>query len=179
MSPFGSTDREHVLDLFREVCVAVWGKSSIDQLTLLLDARTPSMDGQYQILAAVAYAGKPLAMGRHLIRAADSRTYKLLVSDALLAMDDATIKKVLVHEACHLGYKNHGREFRELVVANGGTLSGGGVEEGYQFEVQRKEGARFKTIKTFDPDAPHAEAEAMAWMRQESSRAPGRYRLVM
>ena len=167
---FEGVAREDILGRFREAAVKVWGEDSVKRLNILLGDEEPEGDH----LAALKYAGTPWAIGDSLVRY--STKYTLLVAPALLDQDDATIDKILIHEAVHIGYRGHGQDFRRLVRQHGGAVSASAAEAGYKIAVQRKEGSRYKTIREFDAGA---EIEATAWAKAELVRNPGRYRVLM
>jgi hypothetical protein len=154
--PLGT--REAALERFRAAAVEVWGKFP-PQLELSVSAEPPKED----VYAAISYAGAPWAIGRSLIRYPRSAT--LLVSDAFLQLDAEKAWKVLLHEAVHLGYRGHGKDFRDVAREVGAVVSGAAVESGGAIEVQKKIGSRYKTVRTFPPDQ---EREALAWGREQA-----------
>ncbi|MFA6118178.1 MAG: YgjP-like metallopeptidase domain-containing protein [Sphingomonas sp.] len=175
---FAGLERTRVLDLFMEAVAKVWGPGTAAKVTVRLGEGREPGEGYASIV--MSRACRPVAVPAptgpdHLI-AYCREGYTLLVSDKLLALDDAMIMRVLVHEAIHLGFPNHGADFRRLCNKHGAIVSQHGIEQGadYRIQVQRKEGARFKTFATVD-----TEAEGMALMKAEYSKAPGRYRLMM
>jgi hypothetical protein len=169
-SAYGSIKREDAIVLFRRAVAEVWGQHTADLVTLSLVEGDPS-EGSFASVAQDRSC-RQVAIDDHLIRYC--REYKLRVSPAFLELDDETIRRVLIHEAVHLGYPNHGREFRALVAKKGGVISGRAVEDGSdKIQVQRKVGSRFKTFATVD-----TEAEGMALMRAEHAKDSGRYRMM-
>lgn len=129
------------------------------------------------VLAAVVFGGKVAAVDDHLLRRAER--YVLLVSDDLLLLPAVEVRRILIHEAAHLGHHGHGADFRRLVAVKGGVIAGAGVDSGGMIEAQKKVGARFKTMRTFPQDA---EREATAWTKEQAAAAraagtPERWRL--
>jgi hypothetical protein len=176
---FAGLERTRVLDLFMEAVAKVWGPATAAKVTVRLGEGREPGEGYASIV--MSRACRPLAMdysptgpGHLLTYCRDG--YTLLVSDKLLALDDAMIMRVLVHEAIHLGFPNHGADFRRLCNKHGAVVSQAAIEKGedYKIQVQRKDGSRFKTFATVD-----TEAEGMALMKAEYAKAPGRYRLMM
>jgi hypothetical protein len=169
-SGYGSIRREDALVLFRRAVAEVWGQGTADQVELALGDGVPS-EGSFASISQ-ARSCRPVAIDDHLIRYCT--LYTLRVSPAFLELDDESIRRVLIHEAVHLGYPNHGREFRALVAKKGGVISGRAVEDGDdKIQVQRKEGTRFKTFATVT-----TEAEGMALMKAEWAKDKGCYRMM-
>lgn len=119
-------------------------------------------DGVY---AALAYAGKPKAVGRSLLIAAER--YVLVVSYRAMELDAEQLRKVLLHELVHIGYRGHGEDFRAVCREVGGVVSGRGVTDPGT-HVEKKVGHRFKRVRTFDD--PKA---AEAWAREQLRLEPG------
>lgn len=127
------------------------------------------------VLASIAYAGNVTAIRDHLLRRAPH--YTLRVSDGLLILPAVEVRRVLIHEAAHLGYRGHGADFRALVVAKGGVVAGAGVDSGGVIEAQVKMGARYKTVRTFPQDTPK---DAERWVREQidAARSGGQEHLM-
>jgi hypothetical protein len=173
---FGAPDigRQNVLARFIEKVRYVWSNAEavLPQIEILLGEDQPFGKG---VLAGIVYSiqSRPEAIGQHLLRFPTKAV--LLVADELLLMDDAAIDRVLIHEACHLGYPRHTKEFFTLCRQLGGAVTSHDAKEN-NIQVQQKVGARYQTIKTFPSDE---EAQAIAWARLQMSQNPGRYRLSM
>jgi hypothetical protein len=177
--------RESVLARFIAVANRVWGQdlqqpwpsrygtsgATEPKITFKLGTDQP-WGGREEVLAGLVYVGNPMAYGTHLIKF--PREVMLLVADSLMSKPDDKIEQVLIHEACHIGYRRHDTAFREVCRAAGGVVSSAGVESDAAINVQRKEGSRFVTIKSFQ-----VEHEAVAWAKEEMKRVPGKYRLEM
>ena len=127
--------------------------------------------------ALLVIGGRTRAIGDSVIQRAPA--YALLVNPSIYDLPDDMIWRVLVHEAVHIGYSGHGEDFKRLVVEKGGVVAGAGVDTGGVVEVQKKVGARFKTVRTF-PQEEQREAEAWAREQANAARArgtPERWRL--
>jgi hypothetical protein len=161
--------RAAAFEMFKEAGNKMW--ASGEQVTSLvtLSQEEPTAG----TLASLARpTGRLRAVGNIIIRPAAK--YVLRVSDRLLGMGTDHVRKIMIHEAGHLGYDGHGTDFRSIVTRNGGALSETGLQDGDAFHIQRKEGSRFKTIKSFEN-----EQAARIWVREEARRQPGRYRMLM
>jgi hypothetical protein len=159
--------RDEVFALFRHWASVIWGPNTIANLDIRLSDEEP--EGGHH--ASVSYAGNVWAIHNSLLRYPNDRRYTLRVSDELLEMPPEAVEKVLIHEACHIGYRQHGHDFCACAKEYGGVVTMCQLDNpGYH--VQRKEGSRYKTIATFP-----SEREALAWAREERVRVPGKYRL--
>jgi hypothetical protein len=100
-------------------------------------------------LASVNYRRieTPVSINRYLLRIPREAT--VIAREDLFEKDKDFIKKILKHEAIHLGIAGHGQKFEE--VANKvGTFSTENLISGGGYMVQEKIGKRFKTVKTFN-----------------------------
>jgi hypothetical protein len=174
----GTTTRQAVFERFRELARKMWRNyDSIDALVSFDPSKEPDRTASSPIIyAAILADGRQRSLGDLILHS--SSKYVLQLHNELLSLKPDVIDKILLHEAGHLGINNHGEEFRKMVVKNGGSVSffAAVCEDGKSIRVEIKEGARFKTIRTFPFDR---EAEATAWVRQERMRVPGKYRLPM
>src|SRR3990167_1151968 len=159
--------REYAFEVFRLATEQVWHNHQFVQPVLVLSDEPPAGD----VLASLAYAGKPMAIGNSILRRAER--YILRVSDRLLAMDAEHVRRVMIHEAVHLGYPKHDANFRQLVREHGGTQSESALDNP-GVHVQVKQGSRYTTIKTFED-----EREATRWAKEQMRANPGRYRLSL
>lgn len=111
-------------------------------------------------LACVIYAGFPRISGNYLI--SFPREFELRVTDKLLEQSAENIRKVMIHEAVHLGVRDHGRVFREICSANGGVLTSALKDP--EARVEKKVGARYQFVRSFTSDK-----EATAWAREQAA----------
>jgi len=155
---------------FEKALVDVWGAKQAARLTVEV-AEAPAIS----VLAALAYhppRGGNYAIGDSLVRIASS--YMLKVSPELLAQDDDLVRKVLLHEALHVGYPRHDEHFEYMARKVGTYASEHGMRTGgeYVIELQLEKGARFRPVHaTLD------KYEAQAFAMQKKA-GPGRYRVV-
>lgn len=118
-----------------------------------------------KVYAALAYAGQPKAVGRSILIA--SERYVLMVSYRAMELSEEQLRKVLLHELVHIGYRGHGRDFRDVCREVGGVVSGSGVTDPGT-HVEKKIGHRYKRVRTFDDPK-----EAEAWAREQLRLEPG------
>lgn len=157
---------------FLEHARAMWGEKTIASLNISLnhEERFAKILEKDDVFAALVFRRDPppramVGGGKGLlIRAAPERLYSLVLAPKLLSQDDDTIAKVLIHEAGHIGFANHGEDFNKLVLAQGGVVSGSALEEGYKIKIERKDPGerRYKVVREFD-DA----ATATAWAKDQ------------
>ena len=171
--------REEALSRFKEIATRMWAGLDLDKTSITISPDQPrdfawGWSGGQPIYGAIITQGSKRAQGSHLLKAPFSAM--LLLDNTLLTMDNSIIEGVLIHEAAHLGYGNHGQAFREIVRANGGFISGDGVRTGTSsISVQRKVGGRYQTVR----DGFSSEAEAISWARAERAKDGCRYRLTL
>lgn len=144
--------------MFLDAVATVWGAEWVDKLTFSFEVRPIKGD----VLAALSFWPRPKAVagGSTLISPAGDGSYVLIMSPRLLREDEDTIRKIMIHEAVHIGYVGHGAEFQRVVKRHGGALSERSAVEG-RVHVQEKVGARYKTIETF-ADMERAKARLYA-----------------
>jgi len=145
---------------FIRIAKNVWDNSPmIENLELEVKHRK---GGCHMSLAYPANA-TPSAVGNSLLRM--PRKVSLIISDKTKDLPKEKFDDLLRHEALHLGYPRHDMWFRrqadKLNIPITFNLSEGG---GYQ--VQRKEGSRYKTVKSF-PTMQQAELYAKQLVAEE------------
>lgn len=90
--------------------------------------------------------GKP-----HLYSAC--KQYRLVLSDRLMTRDDEAIRKVLIHEALHLGFIRHDQTFKRVCAYLGGARSEREAitseEERVMLQVKPYGRRKFQDIKAF------------------------------
>jgi hypothetical protein len=165
----GGMSRSDAFALFKDAVRHVWKNADFVLPALEMSDEPPAEP----VLASIAFAGQPFAIGRSLLTR--STRYTLRVNDELLTRPRDDVWKILVHEAVHLGYRGHGPSFREVARESGGVVSASALTEGDGVKVQKKVGARYQTMKTFP-----TEREALTWGKEQQSAEPGsRWRIEM
>lgn len=161
-------DRRGAADLFIEAARAMWQNADFALKVVELVEEEPA-DG---VLASLAYAGRPMAIGNSILRRPPR--YVLRISQRLLDMADDAIRKIMVHEAAHLGHAAHDADFRSMVRAHGGSVSESAIEADV-IRVEVKVGARYRVLREFPGEQ---EMEAFRWAKEQSKANPGtRYRI--
>jgi hypothetical protein len=169
-----SASLDQAEDMFWKAALDIWGKETIEWIkphfkpTALESPRTGE-----SILTSLRYAPPVRAYGTVLAQRA--RYYQLVINPALLQRDEDFIRKIMIHEAVHIGYMKHDANFREIVHEHGGAVSESDAS-GEGIRVQKKEGSRFKTVKTFPSEE---EAAARVWMRDQAAQQGSRFRMLM
>jgi hypothetical protein len=88
---------------------------------------------------------RPYALGRHLFRYPKQVTVQ--AGTDLFDMGDKIINKVMKHEALHLGYTHHNKDFDRIAREVGTKMSMSQIRgNGYRIEV--KKGKRYEPYKT-------------------------------
>jgi hypothetical protein len=159
--------REEALAIFRQCAREVWRNA--DACNVSVAERGP---GSSDAVAAIAGRSSCDRFNRYILNPEAPRI--LFVSERALSLDDEALRAVLIHEAVHLGIGGHSARFRRVCVSHGGAMSGGEAE-GRPVQVQRKEGARFKTVREFPRENIE---EAKSWGLQMSRITSTRYRIV-
>lgn len=158
--------REELFELFKEAARVVWPSGADFALEATVLSYEQPKDDVFASLTWVG--GKTRVIGDVLFQR--PKQYILRISDRLLVESPTVRKRIMIHEAVHLGYGNHGKDFREMVRRHGGAVSEHTSGEDL-VEVIRKEGARFKGTGKFFK----TEGDAEAWIRDEAKRVPGKY----
>lgn len=166
---------DEVLQRFKEAADFVWQRPVSQRLTIILnnDPASEKKLVKHGSLAAVVYRTMPRAIvsGRHLVRPFGEGVYKLQTTPELFLLDDDSVWKILIHEAVHIGYPNHGKAFQEVVAECGGVATGAQLEEGYKVLIERKDPGKARYVVAGEFDTVE---EALAWGRAEA-RTPGKY----
>jgi hypothetical protein len=137
---------------FRAQCREVWKNGASVPLRLSLDEPINP-----QALASVACAVQPRAIGSHILNPFFERT--LCLAERFFSLSPDAQRKILIHEACHLGVGGHGERFKHLCHQFGGAMTGADAE-GTPLRIERKEGRRYVLAREF----PRSEAaQARAW----------------
>ena len=140
----------------------VWRNADSVLPRVFLSPEEPASD----VLASLAY-------DTHGVRAfgdiifATRVNYTLRLSARLLVMDDEAVRRILIHEAVHLGHPTHGPEFRQMVRQHGGAVSESSTADG-KIQIQAKIGNRYRTVEFADTEA---QAETIA--REYRTANPG------
>jgi hypothetical protein len=150
--------RAEALDIFRACAREVWRNA--DAVPLQVSDQEPTSS---HALAAVGQVGRPQRIGRFIANPSLPRT--LYVSERALSFPPEAFRKLMMHEAIHLGIGPHNAAFRSVCLTHGAPLSGGEAR-GEPVQVQRKIGARFRTIREFPRERiEEARAEGLALSR--------------
>jgi hypothetical protein len=159
--------REEALALFRECARLIWRNADVCNVSVSEEGPSDA-----HAVAAISSRASCDRFHRHILNPEDPRV--LFVSERALSLDDEALRRVLIHEAVHLGIGGHSARFRRVCVSHGGAMSGGEAE-GRPVQVQRKEGARFRTVREFPRENIE---EAKSWGLQMSRITSTRYRIV-
>ena len=163
--------REAAFLVFAEAARRIWSNADTALRRTSLADGPPANRAVGASLRAVPRPAR--AIGDLLVVPGGVR-FELHLADRLLALDAATIRAVLAHEAIHFGVPNHGADFRRLARLHGASISEAGGTDG-RVRVQEKVGQRYQTVADFG-----TEDEARAWAREQARAEPGsRWRLSL
>lgn len=173
--------RDQAFQMFRRWVDRIWGSGSsggpdtkkvkqnqVDKLVLKRSNTDPK--GKVAASLTIMFPKAVKAIDDDLM--VPSGLYVLNVSERLLEKPAEFVDKIMGHEALHVGYPRHDVNFRRLATRHGLPLTESWAEDP-GWKVQRKEGARYKTLETFE-----TEQQAREWALEERSRNPGKYRLI-
>lgn len=145
-------DRKEILkqklrEKFHKETNEIWGdffvKNNLDfEFEITKPQRTP---------ARVIYPNSkhlPQAISRMMLRFPKNEKIKVQAGEDLFGLDEKIIDKVIRHEAIHLGHPKHDDNFRRVANEVGTGISMSQIL-GKGFQVQVKEGNRYKTTKVF------------------------------
>ena len=172
-------NRSAAFAVFKHAVKQLWGAQSseskdlqdaknrmVARLTLKLSNDEPKGG----VMASLAYDPRTVrTIGDLLVSAAPA--YLLRISDRLLEQSADVVKGIMFHEALHVGYPKHDKAFRDMAAQHKIPLTESWTEEP-GWKVQRKDGSRYKTLRTFE-----TEEKAREWAMDELKRTPGKYRL--
>lgn len=134
-----------IASLFRHYAREIWGGTIIDQIeiTVIYSEGAP--------LASLIYSGSVTtrAIGDMLVEA--PRKVTLKISADASSLSDAAFANMLRHEALHLGYQHHDRNFIYVANKYGIPVSEHALRGG-RVLLQVKQGARYVTIGEFDTE---------------------------
>lgn len=147
----------------------VWGDATVERLSVDVTDVPPTT---LSVLAALAYDRnvRTRAIGRSLFQYANH--YTLKVAAELLHEGPEIVRKVLLHEAIHIGYGAHDARFRAVAdevgtYATENLMRGGG----YVISIKREGEKRYAKVHETD-----SLAKARIFMETRGA-GPGRYRL--
>lgn len=167
---------QEAFEMFLDAAKMVWRHSKLlSQITFHYEVKAMldrDVRAQLQWRKPTSEDARPRAEEDHLLRAA--KEYWLLISERLLSEPRDVVRQVMIHEALHIGYSSHKEGFRRMAIKYGGTLTEKSTGKDKPFEVQRKNGSRYKTIKTFE-----TERDAKHFIETERKASPDSdYRMI-
>lgn len=163
--------RQQAFELFKQAADAMWSPFRRQPISSFCTLSDEEPAGGY--LASLGHVGPVAAVGSMIWRRAER--YTLRVSQKLLSLGPEAVRKIMVHEAGHLGHMGHTEDFRRLVREHGGSVSELALESDSKIQVQVKVGSRYRTVATFG-----TELEARQYVRAERAKGSReKYRMIM
>ena len=131
------------LPKFKDAAIKVWGKLD-DRMTIGCELKTDKS----QNLASLSIPGgcRPMAMNgeTHGFLLYFCREYILQVTPRLLELTEEQQEKIMKHEAIHMGFMNHGKDFFELAEKVGAPFSESNLTN--KIRIQAKFGSRYENV---------------------------------
>lgn len=115
---------ENVFKMFKEAVRTIW-KSDLLEKHAALDVE---VDNKLKTLAALTYMVSPRdrrrarAFGDSLIFI-PTKKFTLKINEKLLKLPVDQIRKIVIHEAVHIGHPNHDADFQKVVKKYHGAVS--------------------------------------------------------
>jgi hypothetical protein len=136
---------ENVLPRFREIIKSIWGESAAKELEIKCEPKIGMERSTDAGLAGIRYPPncKPVAIDDSLLRYCIP--YTLLISPKFSEISKEKQDKVLKHEALHLGYPGHGKEFLRIASKHGAPFSEYSLNS-CKISIQVKSNGRYKEI---------------------------------
>lgn len=134
--------RLSAFEVFRQEARRIWRNADAVPLALSADLEPASSAA----VAAVACREEPRSLGNHILNPQAPRT--LLLSERALSYPADALRRVLIHEAVHLGIGGHRARFRAVCRAHGGSMTGSEAL-GSPVRLQIKVGARYRTVREY------------------------------
>lgn len=152
--PSTMTDCGEVLPKFRRAAGEVWRNWDTVEKQVVL--RCEPKTKQTENLASLSRSArcKPMAIEDELARTC--KEYVLQITPRLGTLSENQLERILRHEALHIGYPSHSKEFLDMATKVGASYSESSLDENV-IKVQRKEGRFYKTFHT---EKTPSEAEA-------------------
>lgn len=158
--------RVRAFDIFREEARRIWSNAEAVPVQLSLDEPGKGC------LASVTTLGTPRSIGSRVLNPERTRTLRL--SAEVLAFPPEALRKILIHEALHLGISGHGARFMRACALYGGARTGQEAR-GAPVVVACKEGRRFRVVREFPRESLN---EARAFMVQQVRSTGIRHRIT-
>lgn len=152
---------------FRAALETVWGTSAAHVYFEV----TVDFPPDHGVLAALRCDRSVARVdGRTLLAHASNHT--LALAPRLLERRPDEVRRVLLHEAIHVGRPRHDAEFKRIATSVGAALTEQELEGVFKVERQLAKGKHFRVVHT---TCDKEEALAFAMGKQGG---PGRYRIV-
>ena len=129
-----------ILPKFKKIARDVWGKS-VDQIDFKCEKKTEKP----QHLASLKWDArcKPIASGNLLLRYCCE--YTLQLSSRIKELNEKQLNRALKHEAIHIGYPRHTKEFFDLALKINAPFSELTIGKN-QVIIESKNNGRYKPI---------------------------------
>jgi hypothetical protein len=170
MSPVSRTE---ALAMFHEAARTMW--RNVEPVLKRTTASDEEPAGGF--LASLAHPPGAVWRIGPMLQATARCGFTLRIASRLLDLGPDAVRRIMIHEACHLGIGGHGEEFRALCRKHGGAVSEEALLGGDVVRVQQLVRRRYRTVREFPGSQ---EQEACVWGREQSRQNPGeRFRVAM
>ncbi len=112
--------------MFLDAAKTIWKSDLLDDVKFDYQV-VPNKKGT--AAAALAYMLQPLerrrmrAIGDHLLRVPSSKAFTLRLREDILNKDADFVRKIMIHEAVHIGHSDHNESFERVVKKYHGAVS--------------------------------------------------------
>jgi len=158
----GDTSAPQAFDIFKSAADEIWGPETMKQVSLRYSVE--ELPGVLAGLRHLRHNKRKMAIGQSLIYLPRDKSFTLVLDPKLLEHDREFVRRIMVHEAIHIGYPKHDADFRHLVKKYRGALTETDANEASDkpYQAQKKVGSRFQTVERFE-----TELEAWTFIKQE------------
>lgn len=139
--------KEKIEEYFKEEAEDVWDWEGLgEELDVEVFVGESSEEAKKDYLAGLGKPGKGQAIGDSLVKT--PKNVKLKISPRLMKENDVKkIRKLMKHEAIHLGYGRHTEDFYKVADSEGAPISEKHFEKGYiEIQEQDNKGERYETV---------------------------------
>jgi len=131
-----------ILPKFKTISKDIWG-NVVDNIEIKCERKTEKTHHLASLSRPATCT--PLAIDGHLLRYC--REYTLQLSPRIQELSEKKLTRILKHEALHMGYSRHTRDFLDIASKIGAPFSEFSIEKNV-IAIEAKSNGRYKTIMT-------------------------------
>lgn len=139
---------------FKTISKNIWG-DVVDNIEFKCEQKTVNPHHLASLMRSAKCS--PLAMNGHLLRYC--RKYTLQLSPRFLSLTEKQRKRILRHEALHIGYPRHTKEFMDVALKVDAPISEASIDKNI-ISIEARTNGRYHRIMTAQtPDEAHKKAK--------------------